>query len=154
MFDYQFDDNIGGRMGKEINECNVVKDGVCALHGVEVERRRAVRDNIEEIQKKMPFLLSSINKLLAFQVILIVIMGGSYTYTRDVSQSADIHARDARAEILSLSESVNSLKAISARTDERYLSVLRELEVLNRHMTALLNSTPTTTTSYQKEQKR
>jgi hypothetical protein len=124
--------------GKEITECNVAKDGVCALHGVEVERRRNAREDVETLKSKMPFLLSSINKLLAFQILLLVIMGGSYAYTRDVSQTAEFHARDAKSEFSTLTDSINNLKIVSTRADERYVAVLRELETLNRQIGAII----------------
>lgn len=129
----------GCTMGKEITECNIAKDGVCALHGVEVERRKNARENIEALESKMPFLLSSINKLLAFQILLLVIMGGSYAYTRDVAQTAEYHVRDAKNEFASLTESINTLKIVSTRADERYVAVLRELENLNRQIGVIIS---------------
>jgi len=126
------------KMGMEIKECSVTKDGVCALHGIEVERRKNVKEGLDSIASKMPFLLSSINKLLAFQVLLLVIMGGSYAYTRDVSQSAENHNAEAKKDIFTLIESINSIKIVSTRTDERYIAVLRELESVNRQINTML----------------
>lgn len=108
--------------GHEINKCNIAEDGVCALHGVEVERRRN----------------ASTKFLVAYSLILFI-LAGSFIYTRDVKLEADFKNQNISNTVDILSREISTLVTMQARADERYNSVLREMESLNKQIAAMLS---------------
>lgn len=110
-----------------LESCHFSEDGVCKLHGVEVERRA----KSVAIQ----------NWLLGWSVLVMVFIGGAYVYTREVKNDINIrHAYDinsATTDIKDLAKQVEALANGQARTEERYESLLRAITDMNANIATL-----------------
>jgi len=117
--------------------CHYSEDGVCSLHGVEVERRK----NIQVLADNIPKLLTTQNWLLGWSVLVMIFIGGSYLYIREVKNDINIrHAYDinsATTNIKDLAKQVESLANGQTRTEERYESLLRAMTDMNANIATL-----------------
>jgi len=108
--------------------CSFSEDGVCKLHGVEVERR------VKSVAIQ--------NWLLGWSVLVMVFVGGAYIYTREVKNDINIrHAYDtnsANTSIKELAKQVEALMNGQTRTEERYESLLRAITDMNANISALM----------------
>ncbi len=69
-----------------VDGCQVQSTGVCALHGVEVERREQTQKAVAEI----PNLVVMSKTILGCLSLLIIIVSGNFYYTKEVK--ADVAA--------------------------------------------------------------
>lgn len=109
-------------------ECHMSDTGVCAVHNVEVERR----ENMKELVKHIPKIMSAINRMLGFSLLLIFIIGGAFAYTRDTG--ANSRERDAKleAKVNTLAEQVAVLSNAVSASNERnnaFVSQMQDLKV-------------------------
>jgi hypothetical protein len=113
--------------GHEIKECNVAKDGVCALHGVEVERRRqtaAIADSI-------PGLVKNMNRMIGYLTLVSLVIIAGFVYIRDVKNMVDNAFTAHKSEVLAISAQLSVLTTTAARSEEKNAAMMRELENLN-----------------------
>jgi hypothetical protein len=113
--------------GHEIKECNVAHDGVCALHGVEVERRK----HTAEIAENIPGILTTMNRMIGYSVLVSMIVIAGFIYIRDVKQQVDYSHEMHKSDIALITAQVSALTTTVARSEEKYSSILREMENLN-----------------------
>jgi len=111
----------------EAEKCNFGEDGVCAFHGVEVERRQNAR-----IWQ---------SGIAGWAVLVTMFVAGAYIYAREIKDdmrtqyAANVSATSADIKILS--KQVDSLAQGQARTDERYASLLRAITEMNANISTL-----------------
>jgi hypothetical protein len=120
--------------GHEIKACNVAHDGVCALHGVEVERRKHTAD----IAANIPGILTTMNRMIGYSVLVTMVVAGGFVYIRDVSQKVDYSHDMHKSDIAMLTAQVSALTTTVARSEEKYTSILREMESLNGQIRSLI----------------
>jgi hypothetical protein len=113
--------------GHEIKECNVAKDGVCALHGVEVERRRQTA----VIAESIPGLVKNMNKMIGYLTLISLVIIAGFIYIRDVKQSVDYSHSMHKADLAMVTNQLSALATTTARSEEKYTAMMRELENLN-----------------------
>jgi len=113
--------------GHEVKECNVAKDGVCALHGVEVERRKQTAQMVENI----PGMLTTMNRIVGYSTLLSLIVIAGFVYIRDVKQAVDYSLELHKSDVSMLTAQIGALTTTAARSEEKYVSILREMESLN-----------------------
>jgi len=122
--------------GHEIKECNVAKDGVCALHGVEVERRRQTA----QIAENIPGILTTMNRIVGYSVLVTMVIAGGFVYIRDVKQQADYSHEMHKSDIAMITAQVSVLTTTVARSEEKYAAILREMENLNGHIRMIIGN--------------
>jgi hypothetical protein len=120
--------------GHEIKECNVAHDGVCALHGVEVERRKQTA----EIAQNIPGMLTTMNRIIGYSVLVTLVVAGGFIYIRDVKQQVDYSLELHKSDITMLTAQISALTTTVARSEEKYSSILREMENLNGQIRSLI----------------
>jgi hypothetical protein len=113
--------------GDEIRECNIAKDGVCALHGVEVERRRQTAEETAHI----PGILTNMNRIIGYSTLLSLIIVAGFIYIRDVKQAVDYSHEKHKSDMSIITAQISTLTTTAARSEEKYIAMLRELENLN-----------------------
>lgn len=111
----------------DIEGCQMSETGVCALHDVEVERRKGMKELVD----KIPDIMTKLNWVLGASIgassLAIVILIGSYTYTNivKVSLKKDIQSVQSttlednkfiRETVLSLTHNVATLQAMQAQS--------------------------------------
>ncbi|MGV0961845.1 MAG: hypothetical protein ACOYB1_18625 [Limnohabitans sp.] len=122
--------------GHEIKECNVAHDGVCALHGVEVERRKHTAQIVENI----PVLLTTMNRIIGYSVLVTMVVAGGFVYIRDVKQQVDYSHEMHKSDITLITSHVSALTTAVARSEEKYSSILREMENLNNQVRLIVSN--------------
>lgn len=136
-----------------VEKCTVAEDGQCAMHGVEVERRKNSQREINDIKEDIKSNRKHVGELLTFmnnfngqrQVVAgvaLVIILGSYYYT---FITAGRHERVAEAQEITYQRDVQDIRrqlgGLDTRiavTDERYRSVMVQLKMLNDDLSQLL----------------
>jgi hypothetical protein len=124
--------------GHEIKECNVAHDGVCALHGVEVERRK----HTAQIAENIPGILTTMNRMVGYSVLVSLVVTAGFIYIRDVKQQVDYSYEIHKSDIALITSQIRDLATTSARSEEKYASILREIESLNSQIRAIVISDP------------
>lgn len=126
--------------------CSVIKDGVCAMHGAEIERRKSVQKNINDIEgdiktnkKWISELLSFKNQVTGFSLLLSMILGGSYTYTYLHTTDAKLKYSMYESDIRNLRDSTANQRTQIAITNERYDAVNKQLSTMNRRLSQLVD---------------
>lgn len=142
--------------GYKVEGCNVNNDGHCALHGIEIERRRstqreleAVKAEAKETRKDMGFVCAFISNLkggirwggaLALLVVL-----GSYTYIYNHIQEARVEKLAVVAEIhladrerKDLRDALATLKVEQGRNDERAAGINSRLSSIDGRLAQLV----------------
>jgi len=121
----------------ETGKCTFGEDGQCALHGVEVERRK----NMQELTDNIPKMLTWQNRIVGWSILVTLSIGGAYIYTREVRD--DMKAQyaasigTAAADVKKISDQVSALATGQARTEERYEALLRSITDMNANISTL-----------------
>lgn len=125
--------------------CTFPDSGVCAMHNIEVERRK----DMKEVLDTVPMINKKVSWILGVLSIIGVLVGGNYLYTTSIKQ--DLRGDQLQAEKRSnaadgaLSEKIRSLTEVtgnlasgmaSQRTALNYQ--LREFTRLNDSLEAIL----------------
>lgn len=111
----------------EERECNFSRDGVCGLHGVEVERRK----NMQNLTDTIPNLLTSMNRIIGYSTLLSMVIIAGFVYIRDVKQAVDYSHEMHKSDINRINNQISELTTTAARSEEKFTAMLRELENLN-----------------------
>lgn len=120
--------------GHEIKECKIAEDGVCALHGIEVERRKQTAQMVENI----PGILTNMNRIIGYSVLVSLIIVGGFVYIRDVKQAVDYSHEMHKSDMALITAQIGALTTTAARSEEKYVAMLRELENLNGQIRVLI----------------
>lgn len=119
--------------------------GHCALHGIEIERRKGDRRDInslkEDIKENKSFigeLLTFKNRVLGYTPLILIIILGSYAYINIHSANAEAKYAQYDVEIKSIRNDIAILNSLYARTDERYIAVNTNLNNINIRLTQLI----------------
>ena len=121
----------------ETGKCTFGEDGQCALHGVEVERRK----NMQELTDNIPKILTWQNRIVGWSILVTMFIIGAYMYTKEVQ--ADMKAQYASSVVAAsndmkkISDQVSSLATGQARTEERYEALLRSITDMNANISTL-----------------
>lgn len=132
-------------MGEE----NCSENGLCLMHGSEVERRKGYATELEAIKGRVGELLTFKNRMIGFGtgigVFAVLVMVGSYTYTYN-------HMRDAEGRYIELAAQTKKVDDVTevlrrdvyetkvqlARTDERYQALQNQLRSIDSRLEQLL----------------
>ena len=118
-------------------ECSFGKDGMCALHGVEVERRK----NMELLTSSIPRILTWQNRIVGWSLLVTVFVLGAYAYTNEVKNEIRVEYAagigSTSAEIKIMTKQMEQLSTGQARTEERYASLLRSITEMNSSINTL-----------------
>jgi len=132
--------------GRTIEKCSVAEDGVCAMHGVEIERRKtdrrdidAVKREIEENNKHIGALLTFKNIAIGVSMLGMMVLTGGYLYTYSHIQTAEIKYGAYDLDIRSLDGRINSLSTRLAVVDERYMALTTQMATLNDRLGRLIS---------------
>ena len=121
----------------EGEKCTFGEDGQCALHGIEVERRK----NMQVLTDNIPKILTWQNRIVGWSVLITVFVGGAYVYTREVRDDMKTQYAasivSASNDMKKISDQVSALATGQARTEERYESLLRSITDMNNNIATL-----------------
>ena len=119
--------------------------GVCAMHQIEVERRKPL--------KYIPELLTFMNRMKGWAFVITIMIVGSYGYTTiskgetkgdierskaEIKQDLNKVEKELKTEMKELTVNVNKLTISVTRNEERHKSLLEQLERQNEIMMDLL----------------
>jgi len=121
----------------EDGKCTFGEDGQCALHGIEVERRK----NMQVLTDNIPKMLTWQNRIVGWSILVTLSIGGAYVYTKEVRD--DMKAQYAASVITAssdmkrVSDQVSALATGQARIEERYDALLRSITDMNNNIATL-----------------
>ncbi len=133
--------------GVKIDKCSVTEDGVCAMHGVEVERRKNHQRELDDIKADITKNNQHIGTLLTFKNLItgasllgMLVLTGSYVYTYTHIESAELKHATWESELKSLDMRVNTLATRQAVIDDRYNTLVTRIDELSDRIYQLINS--------------
>lgn len=126
-------------------KCEVMESGVCALHNVEVERRK----NMSELVNNIPQMLTKLNKLIGimtyFGIALsasFVFAAGAFIYTWTTSKQIEeisFSIKDKTDQKIDrLTDEVNRVVRVASLNEFKYSTVVQELEKLNKNVKEMI----------------
>lgn len=122
------------------DNCNFGQNGaVCALHGVEVERRRSTSEMVSKLERTMNILTRFMYTMTGVALLGGMVLAGSYYYTASIERSLGGRQDVARGKIEVLGESVRANQLAIAVTEDRYLRIFQHLDAINRTLEKLAN---------------
>lgn len=131
--------------GFKVHGCSVTEDGVCAMHGVEIERRTTDRRDLDAVKKDIEKNRQYIGALLTFKNIAIgvsvfgmMVLSGGYLYTYTHVQASEIKYREYAMDLKALDDKVNALSTRLAVVDERYIALTAQMATLNERLAELI----------------
>ena len=119
------------------SSCSFGEDGQCALHGIEVERRK----NMQALTDNIPKMLTWQNRIVGWSVLVTVFVGGAYIYAKEIRD--DVMSRytasvaTTAADMKMIADQVSALGNGQARTEERYEALLRSITDMNTNISTL-----------------
>jgi len=127
-----------GTAGHKIVQCSYGDDGLCALHGVEIERRKNVEALVVE---NIPKILTWQNRIIGWSLLVTLFIGGAYAYIGIVKADMKLQYAEsvgnASADIKIMSKQLEQLSTGQARTEERYESLLRSITEMSNSISTL-----------------
>ncbi|WP_028579448.1 hypothetical protein [Desulfogranum japonicum] len=133
--------------GMKIDKCSVTEDGTCAMHGVEVERRKNQSRELDDIKAAIARNNQHIGSLLTFKnlatgasLLGMMVLSGSYIYTYTHIESAELKHSTWEAELKRLDLRVSTMATRQAVIDDRYNTLVTRIEDLNDRIYQLINS--------------
>lgn len=115
--------------------------GVCALHGVEVERRKNVSETISRMVGAVESLNSNVGNLSGFKNMMIgvsflglLVLSGSYYFTADVKRDISVKQEATAVKLEIVTAQVANIATAVAVSEARHNAVLSQLEALNQYM--------------------
>lgn len=121
--------------GYKIGECNVTEDGVCALHNVEVERRKNQQVQVD----KIPTLVKLVYTILGTNALMTTMLIGSYVYTHDVKMSAELRDNAIIKKLETMTSEVSDMNLALARHEGEYRGLLQQMGTFNTNLLAIDN---------------
>jgi len=104
----------------ERRKCNIQEDGLCHIHDVEVEKR----EQLEKLALNIPKLLTAVNRLIGWSVLMTILVIGSYAYTQQVKN-------DAKTESDQFGKKASIVNDSVIRLEEKQSAILREIANMN-----------------------
>lgn len=132
-------------MSEERIKCNVNETGVCALHNVEIERRKGEKEAIEKSIKALETAVSTLSNMIpkisrSFYVIIatatlmLIMVTGSYVYTRDAIINSINRDNSLQKKIETLTDKFNLILIENARTEGAQHTLLNEIKDFSKLM--------------------
>ena len=122
---------------QHVAKCSYGEDGMCALHGVEVERRKGM----EALTDNIPKMLSWQNRIVGWSLLVTVFVIGAYAYTNQIKNEMKVQYAEGigstATEIKIMTKQLEQLSNGQARTEERYASLLRSITELSSSVNTL-----------------
>jgi hypothetical protein len=123
----------------EIDGCQMQDTGVCALHDVEVERRKGMKELVDLI----PAILTRLNIMTGTTIFVGIIMVGSFAYTTLVKNELKNDAvriqQENNAAVSELRSLVHEIAVTQGKNIQAQDSQLRELARLNNSLEGILD---------------
>ena len=104
---------------------------VCALHGVEVERRKSTSEMVTKLETAMNILTKFMWTMSGVALLGGMVLVGSYVYTSNVERILSTRQDVARGKIETLSGEVAATKMSIAVTEDRYLRIYQQLDKIS-----------------------
>ena len=121
----------------KVDRCSYAEDGMCALHGVEVERRK----NMEVLVENIPKILTWQNRIVGWSLLVTIFVAGAFAYISEVKQDMKVQYAEGigstATEIKILGKQFEQLATGQARTEERYEALLRSVTEMNNSINTL-----------------
>ena len=112
--------------------CNFGQSGaVCALHGVEVERRKSTSEMVTKLERTTNALTRFMWTMVGVSLLGAMILAGSYSYTANVEKNLGARQDVARGKIDALGSEVNEAHTNLAITEDRYLRIYQQLDKIS-----------------------
>ena len=126
------------------DKCSYGQNGaVCALHGVEVERRKSTSEMVAKLERTMNILTRFMYTMTGVALLGGMVLAGSYYYTSDVAKTLADRQDVARQKIDALDGSVARVNTALAVSEDRYARILVQLDAINRSLVKLTESDST-----------
>lgn len=133
---------VSEKDGYDCEKCTFGQNGgVCALHGVEVERRKNVSDTISRMVTAVEALNANVGNLSGFKNLMIgvsfigiLVLTGSYYFTADVKRDMSARQESTTVKQEIVTAQVANLATAVAVMEARHTAVLTQLEALNQYM--------------------
>lgn len=138
--------------GYKIEECNIQSTGQCAMHGIEIERRKSTQKELTELKATLEKtdgyvanLLTNQNRFIGIGTIAFVILSGSYGLTWDHIYSARAKYREISVEISKLETEkhqqdveISGMREQMARSDERGKGIDNRLSSIDSRLAQMV----------------
>lgn len=123
---------------KEIVECNVHESGICGLHHVEVERRRAahratdksilsLEGSLKELAEKLPGISRTVYAIFVGGALLLTMVTAGFVYTRDTGQRAIARDSKLTEQQELLTEKLTQMAISAARSEGQQSTLMTEM---------------------------
>jgi len=114
-------------------KCTFVQSNgmVCALHGVEVERRKSTSEMVAKLERTTNALTKFMWTMVGISFLGSLVLAGSYTYTSNVERTLGARQDVARGKIEALHGDVTTTKMSIAVTEDRYLRIYQQLDKIS-----------------------
>lgn len=120
--------------------CNVNESGVCGLHNLEVERRRAshratdksilsLEVSLKQLADKMPGISRTVYVIFVSGSLLLGMITAGFIYTRDTNQRSVERDNDLSAQQALLTEKIVQMAISSARSEGQQSSLMTEMRL-------------------------
>ena len=120
------------------DNCNFGQNGaVCALHGVEVERRKSTAKLVEDLEEMIKPTLRFMYVMSGVALLGALVITGGYMYTSSVERTLSARQDVARVKIENLNSDVQSTKLSLAVTEDRYMRIFQQLDSISRSIEQL-----------------
>lgn len=126
------------KKGYEIKGCTVTEDGTCAMHGIEVERRKTDRDEIRRIRVHIGELLTFKNICIGLSFLGSLVITGGYVYTYTTSESLKSRQVVVESQVTGIGKDVADLNVEVAVVKTQYSSLSIQLSNLNGRLEQLI----------------
>jgi hypothetical protein len=107
-----------------------MESGFCAVHNVEIERRK----NLETLTANIPKILTITNRMLGYSLLLVVILAGGFAYTTIVSQRSESADKNFQERLDRVSTQISELAKAVAVTEARHDNLVDQLRELNKNL--------------------
>ena len=119
----------------KIDGCQMEETGICAMHGIEVERRENMKENVD----KIPSILTRMNIMFGTMGVWSLIIVAAFLYTRDTKQELRFDTADLRQDLLETSKNINELAVITGEQGTLQSILLSETKDLNVSLRKLVD---------------
>ena len=128
-------------------QCNIHKDGVCAMHNVEVERRT----NTDRKTDVLPGIIAKINYMFGYAALASLVLIGAFYYTQETRAEAidrDLKLREAivmvdsktEIKLRQLTVEVKKLTIAMIKNETRHEALIEKVESMMDYMTLLIRT--------------
>lgn len=125
----------------EIKDCKMDETGVCALHGVEVERRRSTEAQIAELKaiggrmaESSEGMKGNQKWILGVLTVYSILILGSYAFTSSLWYFASQRNASADQRINSNAETVSALLQYSKNHEKTTDNIIRTMDNINNSL--------------------